>query len=92
MKYNLIKSVVEAKEPLLGKSKKIFRLLLKDQQREIFDVLPIGEENAVSCSFIKEKTGISTRNISVQLKQIAVNFPIGVLEVNRGYNKYYKKE
>lgn len=92
MKYNLIKEVIEAKEPLLGKSKKLFRLLLKDQQREIFDAIPIGVQNAVSCNYIKEKTGIPTRNISVQLKQIAVNFPIGVVEVNRGYNKYYKKE
>lgn len=92
MKYNLIKEVIEAKEPLLGKSKKLFRLLLKDQQREIFDAIPIGIQNAVSCNYIKEKTGIPTRNISVQLKQIAVNFPIGIVEVNRGKNKYYKKE
>jgi len=92
MKYTLIKHVIEAKEPLLGKSKKIFRLLLKDQQREIFDIIPIGEKNAVSCNFIKTQTGIPTKNITSQIKQLSINYPIGVLEINRGKNKYYKKE
>lgn len=92
MKYNLIKEVIEAKEPLFNKSRKIFRLLLKDQQREIFDKIPIGERNAVSCNFIKEQTGIPTKNITAQIKQLSVNYPIGIVEVNRGKNKYYKKE
>lgn len=92
MKYSLIKEVIEAKEPLLGKSRKLFRLLLKDQQREIFDRIPVGERNAVSCNFIKQKTGIPTKNITGQIKQLSVNYPIGIIVVNRGKNKYYKKE
>lgn len=92
MKYSLIKEVIEAKKPLLGKSKELFRLLLKDQQREIFDKIPIGEINAVSCNFIKNQTGIPTKNIAGQIKQLSVNYPIGIVEVNRGKNKYYKKE
>lgn len=92
MKYSLIKNVMHSKGSIDTKSKNIFRALLKDQQRAIFDTLLVGEEKAVSCNFIKNKTGIPTKNITVQIKQLAVNYPIGVIEVNRGYNKYYKKE
>jgi len=92
MKYLTIKQIIEADGSVNDKSLEIYSILLKPQQREIFDQIPTGKKNAVTAFQIKEATGISTKNISVQLRQLSSSFPIGIIEINRGKNKYYKKE
>lgn len=92
MKYYEIKDVIEADGSIHDKSLEIYSILLKPQQREIFEQIPKGKLNAVSAKEIKEATEIPTKNISSQIKQISIGFPIGVLEIEKGYKKYYRKE
>ncbi len=50
------------------KIEEIFFIVLPEQQKKIFRCL--SKENALSCVDIKGKTGIPTKNISSQLKQL----------------------
>jgi len=92
MKYYKIRDIIDSHDSISQKAFDLFRFLLKPNQREIFDNIPKGSLNAISALEIKEKTGIPTKNIYTQIKQMSVSFPIGVIEVKRGSNKYYRKE
>lgn len=92
MKYYKIRDVLESDGSIRDKSLEIYSMLLKPQQREILEHIPKGKLNAVSSSQIKEATGISTKNISSQIKQIKQSFPIASIVDKRGYKKYFRLE
>lgn len=92
MKYYEIKNVIESDSSINDKALEICSILLKPKQREILSQIPKGKSNAVLAKEIKLATEIPTKNISSQIKQIAINFPIGILKTENGYKKYYIKE
>lgn len=91
MKYYKIKKVLDSENTVSEKSLELFLMLLKPQQREILNAIPKGIDNAVSAKKIKEITGIPTKNISSQIRQIYVNFPLGIIEEQKGFRKYFRK-
>ena len=91
MKYYEIFEIINSEGSVSKKSLELFITLLKPQQKEIFNCIPRSIDDAVSAKQIKEMTGIPTKNISSQIKQINVNFPIGIIEEKKGIRKYFKQ-
>ncbi|MGJ1499645.1 hypothetical protein ACR79R_20195 [Sphingobacterium spiritivorum] len=64
--------------------------MLSKQQRKIYDQLPDSDSSAVYLSFISNLTGLGSKNISSQIKNIQSKFNlIGVIKEGKNF-KYYK--
>lgn len=71
------------------KAERIFKTTLKPLQLQIFNLIPNGYKNAISCKDIQEKTSIPTKNISSVIKALMEKYPIDSTGNERKL-KYYK--
>ncbi len=71
------------------KADRIFKTTLKPLQLQVFNQIPKGYENAISCKEIKDKIHVSTKNISSVIKQLMEKYPIDSTGHERKLN-YYK--
>lgn len=87
--YNKIIKILNANHVSVeNKAYLLFIGSLKPKQSHIFHHIPKGISNAISCLDISSQTGDSTKNISSQIKQMSVNYPIKKVKEGRIY-KYY---
>jgi len=72
------------------KAERIFKTTLKPLQLQVFNLIPKGYENAVSCKEINEKLRIGTKNISSVVKALMEKYPIDSNYINDRKSTYYK--
>ncbi len=72
------------------KAERIFKSTLKPLQLQVFNLIPKGYENALSCKEISEKIRIPTKNISTVIVQLIKKYPIDSICINERRFVYYK--
>lgn len=89
--YRKVLEILNSGFPDWYKAIEILKLSLPAQQLLIFDEIPAGEHRAISAHFLSRRTGISTRNVSSQLKQmIDKGLPIKTAGDKRRFTYYIK--
>lgn len=88
--YREIEALTEVVKDGKELAEKIFKLSCPKQIKVIIDNIPKGINNAITSKEISVKTGLETKNISSQIKQIQdKNNRIKSISVNGKNKKYY---
>lgn len=88
--YRKIEELVESVKCGRDLVDNIFKLSCPKQLKSIIDNIPKGINNATTCKEISIKTGLLTKNISSQIKQIQDKNPnLKSISINNKNKKYY---
>lgn len=74
------------------KAEIIFKSTLPSLQLQVFNLIPKGYENAITCKEIGEKLRIKTKNISSVISVLMEKYPIDSNCINERKFTYYKIE
>lgn len=72
------------------KAERIFKSTLPLLQLQIFNLIPKGYENAITCKEISSKLSISTKNVSSVIRVLMEKYPIDSNCINERKFTYYK--